>query len=321
MKPFLPALLLTLSAAGLALAQPAPQIQQSNQTQQQQQALDSLDPTGRPVPKKQVVVDEDSEDLGRQVLLEKTRKEPYFSANTTQQYLYTTNSGLTENNQIASGFWVGNFNVTGWIPMPDQLQSLNVGVSVSETVYRYDAASNLNFRRDAVDLIASYNVKNEWIITGGFGLNQLVSSNDATAWFYGEGRGYWGATRVFELDPDNVFYAGYAGEIHITGPDVYDRVDNALVLGYNVQLLPRVIGQVVYRGTLENYMNPTPNGVGLLEARTDWINLATLAVTYAPTDWFNVQASTTFSNDWSDAQNSDYFVANLGGSLTLNFTY
>lgn len=329
-------LLLTLALfATSALAQRA--AIDTVETQQTLQRLERLDPAGFPVEKKKQVILDDSEDFGRQVLLQPTRTRPFFEATTNHDLIYTDNAGLTKNNIQGSWMWVGNFLLRGFAPLPKQWDSLTVSLDIQETFYRYEnnTANQLDFNRDAASLNATYNYRNEWIFGAGYGINQLRSNSSTINTFYSEGVVNWSATRLFRVDEDSVAFAGYLGQYHHTSNSnplgSFDRVSNALLLGYNRQILPRVMIQTLYKLQGDTYTQPALDGNltpgssdfgRLVNNRRDLNNMLSASIIYTPTEWATLRTSFTATFNNSSDEDRDY--TNLQGtaiSAQLTFRY
>lgn len=315
-------------SASLALAQNA--AVQQTAIQQSQYGLErAAAETQAAEKKKRVLIEEESEDLGRQVLLEPTRKRPYFRAQVDEQYGYTDNAFLADKKNstptpyVGSGIMTTNFFLEGYVPLPEAWNSLTIALNLQETLYRYDnsPAELLNFDRDAAGINVNYNFRNDWLFAAGYTISQLRSSDQAINEFYHEGNVQYSAIKLFPINPDNLVFVGYLGEFHHTTPGTFSRSDNSLVLGYNRQLMPRLVGQFLYKGMAELYTQDSPNAFGVLEDRNDWNNLLALSFTYSPTDWCSLRVSGTYSTNNSSAQGRDYENLQAGGNISLNFTY
>ncbi|GAB4241749.1 MAG: hypothetical protein OHK005_05020 [Candidatus Methylacidiphilales bacterium] len=306
------------------------------ETQQTLQRFERVDPAGHAEKKKQVILD-DSEDFGRQVLLQPTRTRPYFEATTNHDLIYTDNAGLNKNNIQGSWLWVGNFLLRGYAPLPKQWDSLTITLDVQETFYRYEnnTANQLDFNRDAAALNATYNYRNEWIFGTGYGINQLRSNSSTINTFYSEGVVNWSATRLFPFGEDAVAFAGYLGQYHHTSNSnprgSFDRVSNALVLGYNRQIMPRLMVQTLYKlqgdtytqPALDGSINPASTDFGrLVNNRQDINNLLSVSLIYTPTEWATVR--TAFTSVFHNSNDEDRDYTNLQGtaaSVQLTFRY
>lgn len=316
-----------VGAGSLAVAQNA--AVQQTAIQQSQFGMERAASETQPPEKKKVLIEAESEDLGRQVLLEPTRKRPYFRAIVDQQYGYTDNAFLSDKKnttpspKIASGIWTSNFFLEGYVPLPEAWNSLTIGINIQETLYRYEngPAELLNFNRDAAGLNVNYNFRNDWLFSAGYTISQLRSTNELINEFYHEGVVQYSALKLFSINPDNLFFAGYVGEFHHATPGTFSRSDNSLVLGYNRQLMPRLVGQLLYKGMAEIYTQDSPNAFGVLEERNDWNNLVSLSFTYSPSDWFSMRLSGTYSTNNSSAEGRDYENLQAGGNLSVNITY
>jgi|GEM_PF-4849177 len=319
---------LVVCSGSLALAQNAA-VQQSTIQQSQFKLENASKEAQSAEKKKKVLIEPESEDLGRQVLLEPTRKRPIFMAAVSQQYGYTDNAFLSDEKnttptpKIGSGLLTSNFFLEGYVPLPDAWNSLTVAVNLQETLYRYDngPAQLLNFDRDALGLNVNYNFRNDWLFGAGYTISQLRSTDQNINEFYHEGNVQYSALKLFTINPDNLVFVGYSGEYHHATPGTFSRADNSIVVGYNRQLMPRLVGQIVYKGMAEIYAQDSPNAFGVLEERNDWNNLVSLSFTYNPTDWCSLRIAGTYNTNNSTAQGRDYENFQAGADLGLTLKY
>ena len=293
-----------------------------SESDQTRRRLEKVGPTGQPE-QKSVILDEESGDFGRQVVIKPRRTRPYIEASQSQDLLYTNNVFLSEMNPLRSALWVSNYSIKGFVPLPDDMQAWTISLDFQETLYRYDEdeAQVADFNRDAAGLNVMYQLGSDWLLGAGYGVSQLRSSEEEINEFYREGLFNYSAMKIFSLHADHALFVGASGEYHHATPAAFSRLNHGIFVGYNWQILPRVVTQLLIRSGMENYLQMTSDALGQIGPREDLNQMLSWSLFYSPVDWctFKITGTSTFNN--SSSEQRDYENLQGGGSLAMSFRY
>jgi len=242
-------------------------------------------------------------DLGRQILLKRNDKARPFSAWVDSSFFWTDNAGNVDANKSQDIFYAGGINLS-W---QQHLKKRYYGDAyLGQHWYRFDSSRQLDYENGEVRLgiLAVLPELKNAIFSAHFGY-QRFTQNIADEALYEAYQLRLGLQKTFLIDRINSVNVGLLTNFAVgTSPDLLQRHEYALQLGYNIKLSSKWLVNTSYRLSYFDYFN--------FQGRQDWFQNMGAALSYRPTQNFDMSAGYYFAVNSSNARNFDY-QSQLGG--------
>ena len=250
-------------------------------------------------------------DIGEQEILKRIERYQPFSASVSTPFYYTSNVALTRNGEqgdllVAPAVGV-SYN-------PRITQTLFGSVSVSRQEFYYNKFTALDF--GSFDFRAGLSCilpqAHNLVLRAEYNYNRLTFSNSFNDFFNNHSL-FFSAELPFRIGRAQQISIGADTNLSLgASPSTPRRHEFDAYVGYSVSLTRSLSLGAVGRIFVRDYTNVN---------RTDVSEVFALTASYRITKYFYAGAATTFASSQSSASVFDYNVANIGGTLSLNFTF
>lgn len=287
------------------------------------------------------------EDTGPQFIIQRKIRRKLFEAAIDSQYYYTSNMFLQEEptggEPVDTGFLV---NTAQFAYAPDPYDvwdgKLFPRIGFRHQWYNYAviddtrpsanniSLNNFDFQSQTVFMKTRYRVWENWVFSGGFDWQRLISEERSSAnlgEFYKEYVPNWGVERIFPIDDDSNVSAAYDGNFRFTETkgaqtdhDTNDRTDQSVTLSYIRQVLPNTFVQVFGRYQYSLYTRQKSTVTN--EERQDHLYSTGIYLSYIFNDYVNIRTFFVYDHRESeDPIQADYDKYDGGGGLSVNYRF
>lgn len=254
---------------------------------------------------------ENDADVGEQEILKQVERYQPFSVSIATPFYYTSNVALVRAGEQSDVLFAPAVGVTY---APRFMTTLYGSFSISHQEFYYDKFTGLDFGSTDFRAGLSYILPkaHNLMLRAEYDYNRLTSSNSFNDFF---------SNHSIFLSAELPFRFGRAQQLSIgadtnlslgSSPSAPQRHEFDVYVGYSAMLTRSLTVGAVGRIFIRDYTNVDRNDVSEVLAIT---------ANYRITKQFSAGAATTLA--WSRSNKSvfDYDVANIGGALSLTFTF
>jgi hypothetical protein len=305
-------LLLCVSVAAALVGTTAAQEAQIQQARQFDALSAKLQPAGAATPPSVAAgtTGGDAESFGVQQFLQEKERVKHFRTFAETSAFFTNNVALASTDRQSDSFLVASFGLDGRRPLPHGFQ-LEAAAKVA--IFRYNEFSELDFTSVDTGIGLSYHSGK----LGGFDLfvrynfNALISRSTQDTFFTNHSISL-GAQKVISFSQAHYAFAGLAGELAFSDPEVAERSNITGYTGYHLQATRKLETDLLYTYA---YFLFTEGG------RRDHNHTIAASVRYRFTDWLSAFASVFTAWNASNREAFEYDAATAGGGLSLNLQF
>ena len=251
-------------------------------------------------------------DLGDQVLLKRSEKAEPFTAWIDSSLFWTDNAANVGATKAEDYFYVGGVNLS-W---QERLAGRFYGDAyVGQHWYQYDADNRLNYDIGEVRLgmLAALPEFRDAILSLHYGYQRITDGIDNNA-LYEAHVIRLGLQKTFLIDRVNSVNIGLLSSFAAgTSPDLLQRHEHALQLGYNLKFSPRTNLSLSYRLSYFDYFN--------FQGREDWYQNLGASLNFVPCRNFEVSLGYYFAVNSSSNAFFDYQTQLGGFSLAAKIRF
>jgi hypothetical protein len=251
-------------------------------------------------------------DLGAQEILKRSEEYRPFTVALAAPFFYTSNVALTHDNEVS------DFLVTpavGLFYQPRLFQTLYGLIDAHQQFFYYNRLNRFDFGSFDAQAGLTYYLPqfHNMVLYGRYGFNRLTFSDQVDDDFF--------SSHSINLGAELPFRFGRAQQISIgtnlnlafaADRDDPRRNDYEAFVGYSVHLSRWFSFDTASRVAVRDYYG---------EDRTDVAWILAAGLNYRLTTWWSASAISTFAANRSNHGMFDYDVANVGGLLSLSFSF
>jgi hypothetical protein len=243
-------------------------------------------------------------ELGEISLVSRAPRPKMFTFSTVQTLNFTSNAFLVRDNVENDLFWNGGVAASF---VPYATRNFTPRLSFSQTWFRYDRFSELDFDAQSLQLDLKYDLNSDhtWYLNGSYTVARLSSPNDSTGEFYRYGFLNASITHVTPLGktPINLTVTGGAYSRH-GDPSSSDRVSAYLGVAaiYNLCQSVQVMGFT--RPELQHYTHDSAIG-----SREDFNVTVGAMVSWIPNQYVTLAAIASYIGNFSTIAERRYDLA------------
>jgi hypothetical protein len=253
---------------------------------------------------------ENDADLGVQAILKRQEQYRPFTFTLSTPFFYTTNVALTRNGEVGDGVFAPALTLAY---QPRIAKTLYGEVIVVQQLFYYDRFTNFNFTSfDAIAGVVWYLPQyHNLALRLRYDFNRLT--DDQFDEFFQNHSIVAIAEMPFQFGQAMQLNLGALANISVSSdPQTPRRNDFEVYAGYAVQLSRSFSVDAVGRFIVKDYYQGD---------RTDINEILALTANYRPRTWLTVSAIATFSWNQSNQSVFDYYVADLGGGVSVTFKF
>ena len=276
----------------------------------------------------------EAKDLGPQTVLQREVRKTHFEALIDEQFYYTDNMFLTENDERETSVLLSSAQFA----LAPVRYDLGPGGFAPRLGYRHqwynfalpdnNDLDKFDFNIQTLFIGGNYQLADFWLFDLGFEWERFLDSGNYGQ-FYQDYGPTWGVMRLFPVKHNSFFSVSYSGEAHLASfdpelgllpgltngvtsasEDALDRVDHIATVAYMHSLTPQLVAQPYYRFKFTQF-------IGDLD-RDDYLHSVGLVVHYFFNQYASIRAFAGY--DWRDSSLSsvpEYQKLDAGGGVTL----
>jgi len=251
-------------------------------------------------------------DLGAQEILKRSEEYRPFTVAFAAPFFYTSNVSLSHDNEM------DDFLVTpaiGLFYQPRLTRTLYGLIDAHQQFFYYNRLNRFDFGSFDTQVGLTYYLPqcHNLILYGRYDFNRLTFSDQLNDDFF--------SSHSINLGAEFPFRFGRAQQISVGGNmniafaadrDDPRRNDYEAFVGYSVHVSRSFSIDTASRIAVRDYYGDDRTDVGFIFAA---------GATYRVTNWWSASAISTFGANRSDHSRFDYDVANVGGLVSLSFSF
>jgi hypothetical protein len=253
---------------------------------------------------------ENDADLGVQAILKRQEQYRPFTFTLSTPFFYTTNVALTRNGEVGDGVFAPALTLAY---QPRIAKTLYGEVIVVQQLFYYDRFTDFNFTSfDAIAGVVWYLPQyHNLALRLRYDFNRLT--DDQFDEFFQNHSIVAIAEMPFQFGQAMQLNLGALANISVSSdPQTPRRNDFEVYAGYAVQLSRSFSVDAVGRFIVKDYYKGD---------RTDINEILALTANYRLRTWLTLSAIATFSWNQSNQSVFDYYVADLGGGVSVTFKF
>jgi hypothetical protein len=253
---------------------------------------------------------ENDADLGVQAILKRQEQYRRFTFTLSTPFFYTTNVALTRNGEVGDGVFAPALTLAY---QPRIAKTLYGEVIVVQQLFYYDRFTDFNFTSfDAIAGVVWYLPQyHNLALRLRYDFNRLT--DDQFDEFFQNHSIVAIAEMPFQFGQAMQLNLGALANISVSSdPQTPRRNDFEVYAGYAVQLSRSFSVDAVGRFIVKDYYKGD---------RTDINEILALTANYRLRTWLTLSAIATFSWNQSNQSVFDYYVADLGGGVSVTFKF